>query len=120
MASDPNTESVRLNTLAKSSGDVTAEKATAERRRGQKHEIPIVDEHLTIVSWSDEMPQIIGGSLRHRRAETILRGRVSCRFIEISDASDARRSGAPPDWQGSWRCLAIGPNMHEPNQTGAR
>jgi len=87
-----------------------------DRRGREWPKIPIVNEHLKIVAWSDEAPKIIGCTLRHRRAETLLHQRVSTRIIEIEGAY-SELAGAPPNWRGPWRCLAITPDkmLKEPN-----
>jgi len=96
-----------------------AKRAIRGRKPRDRHDreppkIPIVDERLRVVGWCEEMPRITGRTLRHKSAEAILGRRVTGLFVEIDDENLARNAGAPPDWRGLWRCIAIGPEMHEP------
>jgi hypothetical protein len=69
--------------------------------------IPIVGEDRTIVGWTDTIPHIIGASLRHAEAEKLLGGRIVAIYIEVENPLDAAKAGAPKDWRGVWRCLAL-------------
>jgi hypothetical protein len=69
--------------------------------------IPIVRDGGKILGWTDQVPELQGATLRHPAAERLLGGGVSCSYVQIDNLADARRAGAPPDWTGPWRCLAI-------------
>lgn len=69
--------------------------------------IPIVGSGRKILGWTDKVPEFQGANLRHADAERLLSGPVSCAYVEIDNWADARRAGAPPEWNGPWRCLAI-------------
>jgi hypothetical protein len=71
-----------------------------------RQRIPIVDGLRRIVGWTDQGPQVIGLSLRHLEAESLLGGPVSCAYIEL-EGENALAAGAPPTWRGPWRCVAI-------------
>ena len=70
------------------------------------HSIPIVNDRCEIVGWTDNAPGYVGPALRHPEAEELV-GPVTCLYIEIERAEDARKAGAPPEWRGPWRCLAL-------------
>jgi len=69
--------------------------------------IPIVGADRKIVGWTDRIPEIIGASLRHAEAEKLVGGRIVAIYIEIDNPLDAAKAGAPKEWRGTWRCLAI-------------
>lgn len=69
--------------------------------------IPIVDATGTVVSWASEPPAVAGMSIRHPQAEALLGGEIDCAYLELRDPEAARAAGAPPGWNGPWRCLAI-------------
>src|SRR5690349_161658 len=79
------------------------------RRPTRSVGIPIVDECLRIVGWTYHVPMVSGYTLRHSEAEALLGGPVDCAFIEIDQRTDAVRAGAPFNWCGPWRCLALVP-----------
>jgi hypothetical protein len=69
--------------------------------------IPIVGADRTIVGWTDTIPQIVGVSLHHADAEKLVGGRIVAIYIEVENPRDAVKAGAPKDWRGTWRCLAL-------------
>ncbi len=77
--------------------------AAARRRMS----IPIVDAHGRIVGWTDVTPEFRGASLHQPEAERLLGAAYLAAYVRIEDAEDAERAGAPPGWQGGWRCLAL-------------
>jgi hypothetical protein len=70
-------------------------------------QIPIVRDGGRIIGWTDQGPEFEGTKLRHREAERLLGGAVACTYVQIDNRADAQRAGAPPEWSGPWRCLAI-------------
>ncbi len=87
--------------------------------------IPIVRNGGQILGWTDQVPELQGANLRHADAERLLGGPVSCTYVQIDNRADARRAGAPPDWTGPWRCLAIcsdhaGPGAKRPSPASDR
>ena len=69
--------------------------------------IPIVGNGGGILGWTDKAPEYHGITLRHAEAEALLGRTISCGYIEIERPADAERAGAPPGWNGPWRCLAL-------------
>ena len=69
--------------------------------------IPIVGDAKRIVGWTDKVPRYHGTILRHPEAEALLGRAITCTYVEIDRGPDALRAGAPPDWNGPWRCLAL-------------
>ena len=69
--------------------------------------IPIIDRDFRIVCWTAIAPDVRGFTLQHADAERLLGTAVRCLYVELTDPRDSRNAGAPPDWQGPWRCLAI-------------
>jgi hypothetical protein len=69
-------------------------------------QIPIVSAS-EIIGWTEEIPEFFGSALRHAEAERLVGGEVRCVYVEIEDRAAARRAGAPPEWDGAWRCLAL-------------
>jgi hypothetical protein len=70
-------------------------------------QIPIIGGGGKILGWTDQVPELQGTNLRHAEAERLLGGAVSCTYVQIDNRADALRAGAPPGWNGPWRCLAI-------------
>lgn len=70
-------------------------------------QIPIVSDAGKILGWTDQVPELQGTNLRHAEAERLLGGPVSCTYVQIDNEADAQRAGAPKEWNGPWRCLAI-------------
>jgi hypothetical protein len=69
--------------------------------------IPIVDAQRRIIGWSGITPELRGATLFQPEAERILGTPIVAMYVRIEDPEDARRAGAPPGWQGGWRCLAL-------------
>lgn len=68
--------------------------------------IPIVDRGLHVIGWTDTVPQILATTISHREAEKIVGGPVTCAYVEVA-GDNAIAAGAPHDWRGPWRCLAL-------------
>jgi hypothetical protein len=69
--------------------------------------IPIVNARRQIVGWTDAAPQIYGYIVSHPDAERLIGKPIVCVYIRILNPDDALRAGAPRDWPGEWRCLAL-------------
>lgn len=69
--------------------------------------IPIVNDRREIAGWTDVQPKVFGSTLRHTEAERLVGGSIICVYVEIEDSATALQAGAPPGWQGQWRCLAL-------------
>jgi hypothetical protein len=69
--------------------------------------IAIVGPGGKILGWTSKVPEVQGMILRHAEAERLLGGGLSCTYVQIDDRDDATRAGAPPEWNGPWRCIAI-------------
>ena len=82
-------------------------RSTRRSTRQFRWQIPIVDAERRIVGWTSEDPETLGSTVRHAAAEKIAGGSVTCAYVQISDRAAAERAGAPADWEGPWRCLAI-------------
>jgi hypothetical protein len=83
-------------------------------------QIPIVCDARKIVGWTSQVPEATGSALRHAEAERLLGGPISCVYVEIDNPHDALRAGAPPEWSGPWRCLAICRDDGRPAPDAAR
>ncbi len=70
-------------------------------------QIPIVDHRLQIVGWTAQPPEFRDGALHHPEAERLVGDPIEPIYVEIYDAADARRAGAPAGWTKPWRCLAL-------------
>lgn len=68
---------------------------------------PIVSEQRQIVGWTDAIPEFHGSLIREPEAERLLGGGIMPLYVRIEDPLDAQRAGAPADWTGAWRCLAL-------------
>jgi hypothetical protein len=69
--------------------------------------LPIVNACGEIVGYTNESPKLVGTSVRHSYAERLLGDAVKAAYVEITDQAELARVGAPPDWSGEWRCLAL-------------
>ena len=69
--------------------------------------IPIVDARRRIVGWTAITPELRGAALFQPEAERILGTPIVAMYVRIENPDDAQRAGAPPGWQGGWRCLAL-------------
>ena len=70
-------------------------------------EFPIFDRERRLVGWTREGPEFSGTTLRHPYAERLAGGTVLCAYVQIDDPAEAKRAGAPPDWNETWRCLGL-------------
>ena len=68
--------------------------------------MPIINANRQIIAWSRDVPVYLGGQLRHYEAERLIGDFRVC-YVEVWDAELAKRAGAPSEWEGSWRCLAV-------------
>lgn len=69
--------------------------------------LPIVNACGAIVGYTNESPKLVGTSVRHSYAERLLSDAVKAAYVEITDEAELARVGAPPNWSGEWRCLAL-------------
>lgn len=69
--------------------------------------IPIVNAERRIVGWTEVIPEVFGAVLRHPEAERLVGGRIAAVYVEVLEPGDAVKAGAPRDWKGVWRCLAL-------------
>jgi hypothetical protein len=69
--------------------------------------IPIISRDRIVVGWTETIPVVVGGNLSHPTAEKLVGGPVAAVYVELLDAGDAVRAGAPEGWRASWRCLAL-------------
>lgn len=83
-----------------------------------------MDRNRRIIGWTTRAPESTGMTIRHAEAEKVVGGAVTCAYVEIADHEAAARAGAPADWRGPWRCLAIvaesGTNARGPEGAPAR
>lgn len=85
----------------------------AKRRRGGRPPVPRTLETLIlncrqeVIGWTCTSPEFLNGELRHFEAEAILGGHVLAVYVRLDNVDDARRAGAPPDWNNPWRCLGL-------------
>ena len=81
------------------------------RRLGESKAIgrgtPIIDASMRIVGWTLDAPLIRGAELRHREAESLVGGPIDAVYVQLHNLEDAIAAGAPVDWKGPWRCLAL-------------
>jgi len=77
------------------------------RRLRANWEIPIIDARRRIVGWTNIAPEYRGALLHHAEAERLVGGPVLCAYVQIEESHDANRAGAPPAWNGAWRCLGL-------------
>lgn len=71
-----------------------------------KAAVPIVNDRREIVGWTDTPPLLRGGTICHDEAEALV-GTLIAQYVQINDHEAAIRAGAPQDWRGPWRCLAL-------------
>jgi hypothetical protein len=84
------------------------------KRNRAPHEIaetPIIDAAGRIVGWTRELPAVSCGRVAHPAAEALLRGPVTCAYVQLTNRAIATRAGAPPDWSEPWRCMAFVPDQ---------
>lgn len=70
-------------------------------------DFPIVNAYGEIVGYTNESPKLVGTLVRHSYAERLLGDAVKAAYVEITDQAELARVGAPTDWNGEWRCLAL-------------
>jgi len=70
-------------------------------------EIPIIDGQRRLVGWTVNAPRYLGGLVHHPEAEKLIGGPIVGAYVQIEDADNAQRAGAPPNWKGPWRCLGL-------------
>jgi hypothetical protein len=71
-----------------------------------KAAVPIVNDRSEIVGWTEKAPVVHGTMLCHEDAERLV-GPLAVLYVQIDNHGAAVRAGAPPDWNGPWRCLAL-------------
>jgi hypothetical protein len=69
--------------------------------------IPIVNADRKIVGWTEVIPEVFGAVLRHSDAERLVGGKIAAIYVEVLNTEDAEKAGAPANWKGVWRCLAL-------------
>ena len=69
--------------------------------------IPMIDKTGRVVGWTTTAPIVSAGRMRHPGAKMHFTGDFSTRYVELVDAKDAVKAGAPAGWPEPWRCLGL-------------
>jgi hypothetical protein len=70
-------------------------------------QIPIIDANRRLVGWTGAAPRVENGVIRHATAERLVGGPIEGCYVKLLGADDGARAGAPSDWSGAWRCIAL-------------